>query len=279
MNIYDATKDIRDLLGESTAAHWSDRLILRTLNRTHRRYYLKMSMTMGDWFVKRSDALTPSSQAISIPADCAKPIYLEEVSSRQEITMDISIRERAATLDYDTSYIVYGPPRAYVLKDTIVINKLNYSNNLYLWYEQRCQNLHAGTASAGGSNYLDLEDSHGHSQEDDYYNGLFLEVISGTGAGTRAEITDYVASTRRLTVSGTFDSDSVYGMVPLIPDEAYDAWIAKSHVALLSKASGVISEEYVKTAIADARDADGMFNDWCQTRVKNTMRIRQSEGF
>lgn len=280
MNVYDAVQDLRELLGEAeaSAVHWSKRLVLSTLCRINLRYYIKMSMTLNDWFVKKSAALTPSSQEITIPVDCAKPIYMEEVASRNEVPLDLSIRDKSRTELVESAFSYYNNPRAFVLRDTIFVNKVNYDKQVYLWYDQRCQNLHTGTAAAGGANSLTLEDSLGHSLIDDYYNGLDIAIVSGTGAGTVAEITDYDGGTRVCTVSGTFGSDSVYGMISVLPDEAYDAWITRCYATLLSKAAGIVGDDFLRAARADAKLAEEDFYDWVHTRVKNTIRIPNAEG-
>lgn len=59
---------------------------------------------------------------------------------------------------------------------------------------------------------------------DDYYNNLYIEIQTGTGAGQKVKITDYTASTR--TALATFttapDATSYFGMVPEIPEEAHN---------------------------------------------------------
>ena len=279
MNAYDLLTDLRDMLGESTASHWSDREILRTINRIQKRIYMRMSMTMGDWFVKKSSSLTPSAGVISIPSDCAKPIYLEEVSSGVEIPITLSVRDRATTKSYPLGG-VYADPAAYVVMDEIHINDSSYVTPVYLWYDKKCIDLHAGTAATGSTgSSLIIADGYGHSQIDDYYNNLYVEIVSGTGVGNKARITDYVASSRALTVETTVSTDTVYGMVSLLPDEAYDAWFSRAYVSLLCKAAGVVDEEFIRSAQYEARAAEESFKDWAHRRIKNNIYLRLREGY
>jgi hypothetical protein len=87
--------------------------------------------------------------------------------------------------------------------------------------------LHAGTATAGGASSITLAAGSSTapyvSVTDDYYNNLYIEIYSGTGVGQKVEITDYVGSTRVCTATFTTSpsTDSVYGMVPEIPDEVH----------------------------------------------------------
>lgn len=57
-----------------------------------------------------------------------------------------------------------------------------------------------GTAASGTSTTVVLQD-HGHSSTDDHFNGLIIEIVSGTGAGQTRTITDYVGATRTCTVA------------------------------------------------------------------------------
>lgn len=50
------------------------------------------------------------------------------------------------------------------------------------------------TATAGGTTSITL--AVGESGADDYYNGMLISIISGTGSGQSVKITDYVGSTR-----------------------------------------------------------------------------------
>lgn len=86
--------------------------------------------------------------------------------------------------------------------------------------------LNAGTAAAGTTTTLTLATGSATvpspSITNDYYNGLYVEIYSGTGAGQKLLITDYVGSTRKITfaTATTPSTDSVYGMVPEIPETA-----------------------------------------------------------
>jgi hypothetical protein len=72
--------------------------------------------------------------------------------------------------------------------DTTLIEHVT-SNTLYYIVGE------SGTAQSGTSTTLTLESSHGHDTTDDHYNGLFIEIYSGTGGGQTREITNYVGST------------------------------------------------------------------------------------
>lgn len=87
--------------------------------------------------------------------------------------------------------------------------------------------LHAGTAAAGATTSITLAAGSTTalypSVTNDYYNNIWIEIYSGSGVGQKAEITDYVGSTKvcTATFSTATSTDSVYGMVPEISDSAH----------------------------------------------------------
>lgn len=266
MNAYQMKTDLRGFLGEATATHWTDLMILNALNRSQKKLYKKMSMAGNDWFTKRSAALTPSSSQVSLPTDCAKPVYMEEVVSKQKIYFNQSVMNRRLLRQTEALVSeVYG----FLLEDVIEINQDNFTKQVYLWYERTCPGLHFGTAAAGGSTSLTLEASANASRVDDHYNGLIIEVESGTGAGTRTTIDDYDGSTLVCTTAaGTFGSDSVYGMVPIIPEAGYEALFFDAFNQLLVKPAGVIRPETIQWATREARETMRVFEDWISSRSK-----------
>lgn len=92
-----------------------------------------------------------------------------------------------------------------------------------MWYNWRLPWLHWGTATAGGATTITLESNLWVDRRNDYYNGVYLEIVSGTGANEgRAEITDYTGLTRVATwttPSTTPDATSIYAMISPIPEQ------------------------------------------------------------
>jgi len=272
MNAYEMQKEVRDNIGESTAAHWSDLAILRKLNAGQRKAYHLISQTVGDWFLKR-ETITPASGVVTLPADCGKPVYMEQVSTGLEIPINITVRERRASriigVDFDG-----GADDAYLLEGSIEINNENFSGNVYLWYERRIPDLHFGTAGAGGAASLTLADAYQHSLQDDYYNNMTIEIVSGTGSAARDTITDYTASTRACVVTGTYSTSSIYGLVSVLPREACDLMIIHATMGLMAKPSSNADQAYFSFWNAQLREAQNTLEDWCSQRLKNSLRTR-----
>jgi hypothetical protein len=233
---------------------------------------MKMSMTRGDWFVKQA-SLSPSAGSVALPSDCAKPIYLEVTSSNYQIPLRATVRDREKILTTGASLSDF-PVEAYVMGNYIKFSDTTYATACTLWYDKRLVRPIAGISTAGGATSLTLENNMDHSPEDDYYNGITMEIGDEDGGWERAEVSDYDATTRVLTLAtGSFGASYKYGSVPDLPQEAYDAWIARSAYMTAVKPAGVVKMDYVTLLRDDAKEAEKLFFEWISTRIKNVSRI------
>ena len=278
LNAYHMMSDIRDSLNESTASHWTDLAILRKLNKAQRKLAMHMSMSIGDWFLTKTN-ITASNALITLPADCSKPVYLEDSTTGTELPFSLTVRERRVTritgVDIDQL-----EPDVYLYGSYVEVNQASYAGTVTLWYEKRVPDLHFGTASAGGATTLTFLSTNFPVRIDDYYNGSYIEAVSGTGAGTRTTISDYTGSTgAATTAAGTFGNDTVYGTVSALPEEAIPVMTQLATVELLSKPSAAIDPKYFEFHKIELKDAMSLFNDWISTRVKNSQRIRPQEDW
>jgi hypothetical protein len=231
----------------------------------------------GDWFMTKS-TLTPSSSLITLPTDCLKPIYLE-TSDGTELPFRTTVRERNLTRITDSTLDGLGPD-VYMYGDYIEVNQDSYTSSVVLWYEQRIPDLHFGTGGSGsGSNALVFQTTNIPVARNDYYNGVYVSITSGTGALTRAAISDYTGSTGTATVAGTFSTDSVYGTETLLPQEAIPAMTSLATVELIAKPSAAIDPKYFEFVKLELKDSMNDFTDFISTRIKNSMRIRAQEGW
>ena len=96
-------------------------------------------------------------------------------------------------------------------------------------------NMLQGIASAATSTTLDFYTSDPNYTQNygvvdlrnDYYNGMTIQIISGTGAGQTRTITDYDGSNRRATVSAwtttPVAADSTFAVMCPIPEDNHEA--------------------------------------------------------
>lgn len=269
-NAYEIWEEVRNNLNEAATVadlHWTDLEIMRKMNQTQRKLWMALTMTPGDWFLKQSSALTPSSNLITLPTDCAKPVYVEEVTSGVEIPFSTTVRNRRVSRIPGTT-LSGGLPEAYMLQSQIEINADSYTNQVYLWYIRRIPDMHFGTGgAASGANALELESAGRPRVVDDYYNGVSVALISGTGGGAIDTITDYVASTRVATISGTTSTDTEYGTVSELPEEAIEALVWETTLKCVVKPSSTMTPEIVTYVAQQAKSAKEDFFDWVSTRI------------
>lgn len=107
--------------------------------------------------------------------------------------------------------------------------------------------LRIATAQAGSSGSITLDGS--SSASDDYYNGTWCAILSGTGSKQVRLISDYTGSTKVATVSPDWvtspDSSSVFGIVP-----------SARVIGIGGSGSGVLTAEDVEDAVWDAGVSD-----------------------
>ena len=107
-------------------------------------------------------------------------------------------------------------------------NSSNQGEYLFINGYYRPKILIAGTASSGSTTTLVMPAGTATlpypNPTNDYYNDLYVEIYSGTGAGQKLKITDYVGLTRTLTFATATapDNTSVFGFVPEVPEEAHN---------------------------------------------------------
>jgi hypothetical protein len=104
--------------------------------------------------------------------------------------------------------------------DQLLLNADDYTGNLRLYYIRRPPGFIKGTASAGAGTTITLAATPAPEIRDDYYNGVYMRLTGGTGAGERAQVTDYDASTLVATADFTTtpDNTSVYATESELPE-------------------------------------------------------------
>ena len=278
MNAYEMLQLLRDQIAEATASHWTDINLVRRLNVAQRKVAVLVQGYPGAWLLKSKD-LTPVSSVITLPSDCAKPVYMEEKSSGRPIAWLENVAARrvsraaVASLGWESGLL-----EAYPLLDTLEINQSGYSSEVTLWYDVRVPDLMAGTASAGGAASLTFPDESPVKHVDDYYNGVALEVDSGTGSDTVGDIiTDYDGATRVCTVTDTYSSSSVFGTISRLPEECHPLILAEATVLAVAKPSSSLDKEIFQYYVNERKDVKRDLKEWLETRIKGYRRVEITE--
>jgi len=264
MNSNDQLALLRDNVNEATASHWTDVNLMRRLNNAQAKTALHVAQTPGQWLLK-SASVTPVASVITLPADCAKPIYLEETVSGAAVEWLSSVSHRRVSRSVGTT-LDAGYLEAYPLRLTMEVNRSAYTTACTLWYQIRVPDLATGTAAAGGALSLTLPDDRVSVRVADYYNSVTFEVISGTGTAIVDTITDYTAA-RVCTVSGTYDATTVFGTISMLPPETHNLMVLEATVSALHKPSAQLDKETRNNYVSELRELRKEVYAWLETRI------------
>ena len=269
MNAKNMLDLLRDYVGEASAAHWTDVNLLRRLNAGQKKVSLMVAMSPGRWLLKRSGVLTPVASVVTLPTDCAKPLYIEEVSSERVMPwLDGGIKFRRVSRGVGTSLDLEGQKEVYPVGNTIEINASGYTKTVYVWYERRVPDLYACSTLAAASAGVSITFNSDMIAKNvaDYYNGVAFEATGGTGEGTVDEITDYTAA-RVATVSGTYSTDTELGTVSVLPEETHDLIVLEAAVMALTKPSSTLDREVFVQMVSERTMMRKLVVEWLESRV------------
>jgi hypothetical protein len=281
MNTYFMLQLLRDQIAEAVASHWDDDKLVGRLNIAQRKTAILVQGYPGAWLLESAD-LTPVDSVITLPSDCAKPVYMEEKSSGRPISWLENVRTRRVSRTVGASLDLWtGAPEAYPLLNTLEVNESGYATEVTLWYDVRVPDLMAGTAATGsGATVLVFPDESPVKHIDDYYNGVGIEVESGTGAATVGDvISDYTGVDRSCVVSGTYDNTSVFGTISRLPEESHPLILADATVLAVAKPSSNIDKEIFQYYVNERRDVKRDLKEWLETRIKGHRRVEVTEAF
>ena len=282
MNAYELVEEVRNNIGEQDPSHWTNKEILSKLNLAQKRIANNLSMIPGDWLTT-SAAVTPSSSIITLPTDCAKPLYLEETSSKQHVMIMNSVKEKGQQSAFPSGISndrITGSNElfAYLQRNTLVFNITSYSTACTLYYQQRLPELHFGKAGTGSTtNSLVFDIDSNPKRSDDYYNDVTIEIVSGTGEGVSSTISDYVGSTYTATISGACAVHDTFGTVSLLPDEAMDLLILEASLFCLAKPSSIIDSKVFEFLGGELSLARRVFEEWANSRLPEYGYTRRAE--
>lgn len=236
-NLYEMMIEVRETLLETTASRWTNLEIYSKLNQgqlniARKTLCLTKEVTVTTTAGTREYDLRTSTNSFSDIIDIAEDGVYYYMNGTTYLPLIFKTKA-----DLNREYPNWqgqsnGIPQYYYYnKATKTIGlhpKPNSSNaGAYLFINgyHKPKVLIAGTASSGSTTTLVMPAGSTTvpypSVTDDYYNNMYMEIYSGTGAGQKLKITDYTASSRTLTFATATapDSTSIFGFVPEIPEE------------------------------------------------------------
>jgi hypothetical protein len=116
--------------------------------------------------------------------------------------------------------------------------------------------VRSNTAAGGGATTITLDS--GANQTADYYNGMFVEIVSGTGVDQRREIYDYAAGTEVASVTPAWAT---------IPDNTSKFRVVRRKVEGAIASGTTTSNGTTTTAIDSARLESVDANHWRDQRI------------
>src|SRR3990167_9973335 len=278
-NLYEQMQEVREALLEITASRWADLEIYNKLNQA------QLNIVRKSLCLEKEIAITTStgtreydlrtttndfSDIIDISESGVNYDANGSTTNNRELTHK-SIWELNKEFSGWRGVANSIPQHYYYRKHSKTIgiypepNSSNAGAYLHINGYYKPKILIAGTASSGSTTTLIMPAGSATvpypSVTDDYYNNLYMEIYSGTGAGQKLKITDYTGSSRTLTFATATapDSTSIFGSIPEIPEEAQYLMPLYALWKLLGKGGSRVSlaNNYGQQYIAGLRDFIG----------------------
>lgn len=229
---------------------WTQPELLMYTNAEHRHLFSKIRNLYEDWFMREKVfPLTAGQLKYQLPRDCVNPRRLELINAASvsgtapnyivnELTADPSeVQEQMLSgkdnlMHYTSSNRVLRTSGYYLTDRTITFLDDSQMGPQYyarLYYLPTAPDLHRSVAQGGAASSITLgSNTNTHtvgtvSNIDNYYKGMWIEIIHGTGAGQIRYCTSFDGATAVATVDEPWvtvpDITSHYSIVsPIIED-------------------------------------------------------------
>jgi len=240
LNLYEMFLEVRKNLSETTASYWSDLEVYNKLNQGQKHIAvkskcLKKTATITTTASTQEYDLNSTTNGFSDIIDIAEDGVYFKMGGTTYQPLKYRTKKQLATEFSGWQGLSASTPQYYYYNKTIktigLVPKPNSSNAgayLFITGYHYPKVLLAGTAAGGSATTITFAAGTSTipypNPINDYYNDLYIEIYSNTGAGQRLKITDYVGSSRIATVAWTTqpDATSIYGLVPQISEGAHE---------------------------------------------------------
>ena len=260
---------VRDWLNEPSAAFWSDNDLMKRLHDAQQDLVRVASEASPSLFVATYDiSLVTDQDLYDLPLNARLGTRWIAVENRISGTpyfyvYDTDLRRHLDVEQQSWPWQSGGTPHMSMQGDQVRITptpKESTSNGIRYMYNPSYGNMIQGTLTATTTTTLPLGWSASPNyvttygvvdNRDDYYNGMEVYVVSGTGAGQSRTISDYAGSTGVISVSTAFTAisttDSVVAVMSPVPEDMREVQVlsaARMASAKGSRVHNVISNEY-----------------------------------
>ena len=221
--------DLRDWIDEPSAAFWSNDRLMYRLHVAQQDLVRTVQMASPSSFVSTYDISLVADQALyDLPLNARLGTRWLAAENRISGTpyyyvYDVDLRRYLETETAGLPWDADGAPHITLQGAQVRVSPaptVAVSAGIRYMYAPAYGNMLQGTLTAtttttvrlNWSTSPDYSTSWGVvDNRDDYYNGMTLFVVSGTGAGQYRTISDYTGSTRQITVSEAFTTSLVAG--------------------------------------------------------------------
>lgn len=247
---------IRSYVDEPSAdaSDWTDEELLDYINMEHRHLFAKIRNLYEDWFMRVLVFPTVLAQyRYVLPRECVNvrrveylsasgvsgtsPNYVvDEEKANPEEVQEVEISGKDNLRHYTSSnrvvrtngYNLYDDELVF-LKDSRLDGTQYYVRVFYL---PTAPDLHRGEATSGAASTITLALNSATttlgrvSNVENFYQGMYVEIISGTGEGQIRRIKTYAGSTRIATIEPNWTTnpagDSRYSIVSPIKEDYHE---------------------------------------------------------
>lgn len=232
------------------ASDWDQSELVEYVNLEHRHLFSVIRNYNEDWFGRYVLIPLVSGQfEYYLPLDCvtvrcveivnaaavtgSAPFFVvDELNSGAQEVGEVDLSNKDAPYMFTRSTGFRFGTGYYLFDDQLVFQPNQQIGSQYyvrLYYLPSAPDLHRGKAQAGAAGSITLgadaaAETVGYIRTiDNYYKGMRIEIIDGTGAGQTRRISKYVGSTRIADVdsawSTTPDNTSIYSIVSPIKED------------------------------------------------------------
>lgn len=236
------------------ASDWINEELLDYVNLEHKHLYSVVRNLYEDWFNRQHIfPLVASTYKYTIPREIVNPrrveyiaaasvsgtppfyVVDEETADPQEV-QEVQLSGKDNLRYYTSSNRVVGTNGYYLLDDILQFMPDSRVGSAYygrIYYAPTAPDLHRAVAQGGGANTITFGVNQTPSTAtttlgyiypiNNYYEGMYVEIISGAGAGQIRRISKYVGSTAVATVDPAWDTQpnatSNYSIVSPIKED------------------------------------------------------------
>lgn len=236
-NAYEMVDEVRQSLNEHSEAlvqgqakgTHSNIQILKAINKSQLLIHAFLFKRDNGLFLTDAD-LTGVDSVFTLPWNFGKLALFRDHRGRKVFPIDPDQSRMVAATGSDRLYQRIG--------NTLKLDREGVTDTYKLWYYTKPRDIHHGRLDDGAAQSATLDNRHA-KLIDDYYNGMQIEVMTGTKFIDT--ISDYTGSSRAAVIAGTGVKSEHYGLVSELPEPFHPLIPLKAAIHI--KATSPVAQE------------------------------------